>query len=279
MLVRRILTAFSFVLPATLCTPALAEIPKLTPPMHVKNSDMYLDGGTISFEVVDARGEILLGCFDGRMRVVKEVYDDGPAHCYVGAQHPTQPGARALPLWGQEERELIHLLDEALNSDLSADARKKLAAIEYPGAALTDQRERSLCYILRSVEHRKQLLDCIDRGLPALPQCMTGYVGTSNPTRMKSVSRTRDQFEIVFVDRDGKPFSATLPADTTAGDYLPSSVQMGITMRAAFGSLNDRCLLTTILTASPPANRKFYDSLLDAARARIRHTFATDASR
>jgi hypothetical protein len=246
----------------------------LTPPLHVIEYGMFSDGGTVPFEIVDSRGISVVGCFDGRMGPVDTIT---PAHCYIGAQHPTQPGARALPLWSKEERLLIRLLDAALDNDLGPERRRSLAAVKNPGSEINGERDRGLCYILHALEYRKGLLRAVDSGLPECRDCMTEWVGSKGPVRVASIKRSSDDYDVAMRDSTGNTFSVSLPADTT--NVGSSKFHDPMVVQFPLGSLGDRCILTTIVTATPPADRTLYDALLATVHARIRRTFATDGNR
>ena len=75
-------------------------------PVQLAATHFYRDGGTVSFTLVGAGGETLKGGSDGRMQAGSSprLY-----HCYVGGEYPSRPGARLVPLWGPEERDLAAL--------------------------------------------------------------------------------------------------------------------------------------------------------------------------
>lgn len=252
----------------------------LVAPLHLNVFGIYSDGGTVPFEIVDARGVSISGCFDGRMRGIGRdlVIDTRPAHVYIGATHPTKPGARPLPLWGDEERALLVLLDAALENDLSAEDRSLLSSASYP-IDWSDDRRASLGFVLRCVESRKRMLRCIDEGLAACEDCLRSQNAAESPFVLESIGMDDSTLSYVARIRDasGKRFEIVVPADTTGPDFPPSQLRDRFTFKYPLGSSGDRCVLTTLSLASAGAPISLQPALLGVVRARIRHTRSTDA--
>jgi hypothetical protein len=78
-------------------------------PVVVKQADMYMEGGTLSLLIADARGKELRACNDGRGCLnCKDTPMQRPI--YIGGYHPIAKTAKPLPLGGADERELYRML-------------------------------------------------------------------------------------------------------------------------------------------------------------------------
>ena len=90
-------------------------------PCAVTTFDMYLDGGTLGGRLEDQHGNVLGFCLDGRMREISsgadlEKLENEPRLFFVGAEHPTHAGARALEFGGVEELALLEVLSSWVES-------------------------------------------------------------------------------------------------------------------------------------------------------------------
>jgi len=200
-------------------------------------------------------------------------------HCYVGGMHPDEPWARALPLWGEEERALLRLIDEALSSQLTTEQRTRLQKKTYPLDDL-DEHEVRLWHLLHAFDRRMRLNRCIDEGIPACPDCIASYIGAATPITLDAVSRSDSMTAYVASLRDanGKKFEIVLPADTIAA-FTPSQLRSGSSFQLPFGSVPDRCALATLSLAKPHTALELYSALIRIVRARIRSTMQSDARR
>lgn len=120
------------------------EVIHLQYPYHLVKWEHYLDGGTLGVTIKDSRGRQFQFAVDGRVQPIppESLRADTlrlPArHFYVGASHPTEKGAREVPILGNEERAILDLLDL-----LSVDV-------------LTRVRRDSLVAIVLDTRHREQ---------------------------------------------------------------------------------------------------------------------------
>ena len=80
-------------------------------PVVIKQADMYMEGGTLSLLIADARGKELWACNDGRGCLnCKDTPMQRPI--YIGGYHPIAKTAKPLPLGGADERELYRMLKD-----------------------------------------------------------------------------------------------------------------------------------------------------------------------
>ncbi len=284
---------------------------RLVPPFTIVDSDYYLDGGTTSFKIVDARGETVLGGFDGRMCIIESggpgepsLNSCTPSHVYIGAGHPTSPGARLLPLWGEEERAVMKVLDAALGAELT-DSERLLLLKTDSALKLPDEHAGRLWHLVRRVDRREREIDAIDRGLLAPTDCITGYLGVSIPIVVRSVAfvDSTTTYEVTLADSIRTEFVISLPADSLAASPPPSGMWFreervytfpsaeGPTvwrsrsiMLHAFGAMGDRCALTVLMVAVGSMNTEvpgatWRDELVATVRWRIRRTLETDSTR
>jgi hypothetical protein len=127
---------------------ALEEVGKrigeLRAPITILSTDMYRDGGTLSFTLGDAAGKQLVFCMDGRGSSGTE------DSLFVGAPHPSKEEALRLPSGSEEESALLEILKALVAGKVANGERlpgviAKVAArreIAKKGAALgplTDQ--------------------------------------------------------------------------------------------------------------------------------------------
>jgi hypothetical protein len=261
---------------------------------------MFLDGGTVMFEIADRSGRRLVGGFDGRMcEVDSDMNRCGRWHMFLDADHPTRAGARLLPLWGKEERALIQLLRSILDEQLSRPDQEHVARITGKNE-LPDSVSIEHWHLVRDVVGRERLLEAIDRGLPACDDCMGSHLGNEQPFAVGSITRndSTDCYEVMLRDHRGGGFVLALPADTTstrlpssmfwstnyayASDEGPTKWFPHTVLRSAIGASGDRCLLTTIMLVLPstPADTPgatLKDAVAATTRWRIRKTFEADA--
>src|SRR5262245_36119284 len=76
----------------------------VTEPIRITAIIHWEDVGSVGISFSDSAGKYFLSCLDGR------TLEDKYAHLYIGAIHPTKPGAKAVALGGLEEAALYGLL-------------------------------------------------------------------------------------------------------------------------------------------------------------------------
>lgn len=132
----------------------------LVAPITLEYADTYDDGGTIGGVLVDASRRRLLFSLDGRIQTVNGT--GYPWHTFIGAMHPSDSAARALPPWGPGERALLESLHAAL-----------LTAIEHsPRSPGSNSAKRGKLFantnmyprFLRQVDSRLRVLRAVQRG-------------------------------------------------------------------------------------------------------------------
>lgn len=279
----------------------------LVPPLKIVRSDMYLDGGSVMFEIQDATGRRLVGGFDGRMCAIQSgragepsLDPCTPGRLYIGAEHPTLAGARLLPLCGDEERAVIRLLDSALDTELAPSEREFLRKSKSVVAG-----QVMLWYLVQRTASRQRFLACIDRGLLDCDDCLTGYLGVVNPIVIHAIDfvDSNATYVVTLADSSGTEFILSLPADSSHTNPSPSSMafreekaytfpsDQGPTvwrsrsvMLNAFGSSGDRCALTVLMLTAQAldaeiAGADIADEMMAMVRWRARRTRETDSTR
>jgi hypothetical protein len=130
----------------------VVDVPYLAPPVRILAIEGYRDGGTIGFELMGSNGVTLAGGFDGRM-------DHGraklPRLLFVGAKHPSMPGARMLAESSSAERELLRLVSRALQDSLPSGVRRRLSRTR-SATDLRHPREVGPWQLLLALEHRRR---------------------------------------------------------------------------------------------------------------------------
>jgi hypothetical protein len=251
-----------------------------TPPFRVVRAMFYLDGGTTSAEIVDAAGRKVLVGFDGRSQGGRAY----PWHCFVGAAHPSEPGARVLPLWGAQERAMVRLVNAAIGRTLNARQKRLLLAASN-AAPLPRELAPGIEELVRMAEARRRTLEALDRGeLTSLDAALSRFEAR-RPLRVNAMSRGSDGVvNLSVADGKGSKFVVAL-SDTGSG---LGSVVTTQAYRLQFppGSNEDRLALTLVsaalkgtggVRAAPSAKRRFLTpadrtalaGLLERRKARI----------
>jgi hypothetical protein len=91
------------------------EVLHLDYPYRIVSTERFLDGGSRTFSVVDRDEQTMDLCSDGRGRPVPLPGSDGkrrlpPRHLWLG-RYMDDPGARELPVHGEEENAILDLLE------------------------------------------------------------------------------------------------------------------------------------------------------------------------
>ncbi len=93
----------------------------LSGPVRMIDVLYYRDGGTTGF-IVEVNGIEERFCLDGRVESIS-----GPQrHVYLNATHPSQDGAKEIPIGGDEEARILSILSTYLDSELSAEEQSRL---------------------------------------------------------------------------------------------------------------------------------------------------------
>lgn len=277
----------------------------LVPPLQLEMTDIYLDGGTVFFRVKDSRDKSIIGGFDGRMcGGDRDMTRCGPWHLFLGAEYPDKPGARLLPLWGEEERQVVQLLAMVVRARLQPDHLNFLLDVQ-SAMDLPDSISVGLWHLVGRTIRRERVLDAIDRGLPDCEDCMQRRVDTSTPCAVSSIAfvDSTANYEVTMRDPEGIRFVLCLPTDSLTADPAPTSMSYRgektylyhtdagpvanrpfIVVKHALGSLEDRCWLTTLMVSLPRCAREIrgaelIDPLMRMVRWRAKKTLETDSSR
>lgn len=114
------------------------EVLRMEYPYRIRSWDYFLDGGTAGVEVRDRRGRKLEFSMDGRILDAEQpmpAYAPGDTirvplrHWFLGAIHPSRPGARELAIGGVEERAILDMLETISLDQFSREAITRVAAV------------------------------------------------------------------------------------------------------------------------------------------------------
>ena len=88
-----------------------AAVLKIDEPVKVSKAFYWKDGGSIGILLTDAKGKEHAFCLDGRPLPSKEhPNEQGTRNLFVGATHPTKPGAKMVDVRGPEESALYSIM-------------------------------------------------------------------------------------------------------------------------------------------------------------------------
>ena len=239
----------------------------LTPPVRLLKTSSYVDGGTLCFVLADARGQTLQGGLDGRILLSDATC---PWQWFVGADHPTKPGARLLPLWGSEEHELVHLLVSVISDTASPGEVQAVLRAKSGSEAPSKFQDGGLWYFIRTVEGRRLTLEAVDHGLLAgthAPQLFQG----ADTARVESVVRDRaaNRYVVTFRDAEAKAVRIGYPASP---DSVMNSAWFsgpGYERSYAAGTWTDRIMLTKVKSALDQTPGDAAPSMKDADRSAL----------
>lgn len=85
-----------------------ADALRVVEPVKVKDVFYWKDGGSIGIVLTDAKGEEHAFCLDGRLS--EDPKGKGTRNLFVGATHPTRPGAKMVAPRGPEESALYGVM-------------------------------------------------------------------------------------------------------------------------------------------------------------------------
>ncbi len=92
----------------------ITEIFEIALPVKILSAFMYRDGGTIAVILEDNQKKEFEFCLDRRMREMK-IEDLGkelePYYFYIGSTYPEKEGSVKIPYAGEEEKELLKMLE------------------------------------------------------------------------------------------------------------------------------------------------------------------------
>jgi len=252
-------------------------------PVRLLDSNMYLDGGTVFFVLSDARGRILHGGFDGQIRIVGD--DVCPQHCFVGGDHPTEPGVRFLPLWGSEERKLVHLL-VAVISDTASPAEVEDLVWYKSGPEIPEKLHGGIAGLVRAVEARRRTLEAIDHGLLWARTGPVQLFAGADTARAESLvrDRTSDRFAVTFHDAKGGKIRIGYSASPDSVMASASFSGERFDSRYPAGTVVDRMMVTTVSRAlklengnpTPSMNERDRSALLDLLKVRTAKILEAD---
>ena len=93
-----------------------ADVLKIADPVRIAQTFAWKDGGSIGIELIDAKDTKHLFCMDGRFLPTKESPDEkGTRNLFIGAIHPTKPGAKMVEFRGPEESALYGVMLRIVN--------------------------------------------------------------------------------------------------------------------------------------------------------------------
>lgn len=123
-----------------------AAIP-INTPCQVIRIESYADGGSIGGVLLDEQGNELPFCWDGRERITTTATPNNglPRLAYLGAEHPADQGAAAIPLGSQQEKQFIQLLSDWVDTEVPAADQDRLytACFDY-SIPITERNRKQL---------------------------------------------------------------------------------------------------------------------------------------
>lgn len=183
----------------------------LVAPFTIEEPGIYADGGSLTGFLVDSDGRRLQFCFDGRMCEDEEPRCGFLRHVYLGG-HPSERRARALPIWGEEERELLSILVQATIVDTfsrdSTGVERYLASMESRGFKTVgmSRRQREDLFLHNSravssaIRERLAANEAIESGVTGAPDAALGYFRLSRPVHVEQITRSWRYFEVTIAD-------------------------------------------------------------------------------
>lgn len=97
------------------------ETVALYPPFEIVSTVMFRDGGTIRIVVKDSTTKCVPFCLDGRTKRPSE-----ERQLFIGAPHPSDSKAHALPIGASAERSILRVLKTATAATASPSVRTDL---------------------------------------------------------------------------------------------------------------------------------------------------------
>ena len=112
----------------------------------------FTDGGTLAVTLVNRRGCKEAMCFDYRIGTATL------GRLYIGAPHPTLPGAKLVPLGSNVEKHKIGILQRHLNRQLWPWQEWELAALDLAEVAKRKDEKTYYQYrLIKAIEKLKAL--------------------------------------------------------------------------------------------------------------------------
>jgi hypothetical protein len=256
--------------------PALAGFENVKGPVRIARAGVFMDGGTCSAELLDAKGQRFYIGFDGRMQMGDGLW---PYHCFIGAEHPRRMGARMLPLWGPEERAMIAIANAAIDATLIPGQRATVLRTASRGTPKGV--DWGVAAFVIRVQGRMETLEALDQGeLDGLGATLTYFNARAPLAADRIIARPGAAgFDITIADRDGKSWRISIPSSS---DSASAVVGASYRLKSRNGSHQERMLLTLLShalknpTASPDTAHLALVRQIDQRKARI---LADDRSR
>jgi hypothetical protein len=105
----------------------------------------YRDGGTVSFVIVDANGNMLPAGLSRQLSAKQHRF-------YVGAELYGRGDAETLKVGGSREKALVSILQSWLDQELSADDQEVLAHCKTPQRG---SKRQDYMFVLQAIEETK----------------------------------------------------------------------------------------------------------------------------
>ena len=247
-----------------------------------------MDGGTAAGDLVGPRGRRQAFCFDGREceeSTLALTTCRAPDHVFVGAHHPTLPGARSLPLWGSEERQLVKELVLSLENPIRVtDPRtlriRSLDKRSKPKPRLAEPNEAEA--VIQRIRDRYATHAAIDSGRLASMEVTLRYFDQRPPLRLQQVRHdsTAGWFEVVIVDSASRAYTFRLLTDhrSSVGSQVLFPRRP---LLSGNGTSWDRATLTLVQAALESDGRADADriALRNHITARVRQVLYDDQFR
>jgi hypothetical protein len=237
-----------------------ASVFGLAAPVRIQFCEEYPEDGTLGVQLVDRRGKQFLCGLDGGHCASVEARKQSaswPRRVFVGATYPTRAGARLLPLWGTEEKALIHLLTVAVADSIS-DAQNDLLLRGAHSGILSDPGSFGFLRLIGSLERRRRMLAAISQGEVAPTADALAYFGLSGPVAIRHIELdpAGRLSSVAVADTAGLTVVASAGgtgAKTGVGSWLVDLGQGRSRLYVPLGGYEERYLLTVLSAAARAA--------------------------
>jgi hypothetical protein len=155
-----------------------------------------------------------------------------------------------LPLWGDEERQLVSLLAKVVSEMASPDELQLLLEAK-SGAEVPSKFHEGRWGFIRAVEGRKQTLEAIDQGLLVGPRGLRSLFSGAETSHVESLRRTHNpqRFVLAFRDAQGDRIRIGFPTSLDSVMSPASFAGERFDSRYLAGSWIDRMMVTLVTIA------------------------------
>jgi len=225
---------------------AACAITPLERPIRIEQIAQYTDGGTTGIRLRGTDGVLLECGYDGRLRTTS--YCKPPRKLFIGAMHPSYPGARLLDLLSDEETQLLEILWNAAEDSLGTENISFLREVG-TGVSLPDSKSNGAWSIARGVAARFERYAAYRSGYLARKKGTLRYFGFIEPVDIASIEIEAEGWPITvrIVDSSGNSFTAKTSEEPGVCCWVDTI--NGHTFKNEFGCTHTGLLMNLILIA------------------------------